>query len=70
MRAVTFAFSGGSANCFANAPDHTPMSTFLGAGRIFCEARSPGHLSGGSGPLPFAVLCHAAAPVQAWSLCW
>ena len=31
MFVVTFSFPGGSANCFAPAPNYTPMSTFLGA---------------------------------------
>ena len=66
--AVTFAFPGESANCLAHAPDHTPMSTFLGAGRIFCKALSAGHLSGACGPLPLIFPFQAVAPVQAWSL--
>ena len=71
MLVVTFAFLGESANCFGHAPDHSPTSTFLCAGRIFlCEALSQGHLSGVGGRSPFAVLFHAAAPVQVWSLCW
>ena len=71
MLAVTFAFPGGSANCFGHAPDNSPISMFLCAGRIFlCEALSQGHLSGVCGRSPFAVLFHAAATVQAWSLCW
>ena len=68
--AVTFAFPGGSANCFAHAPDHTPcLRSWLPAG-FFCEAVLRGQLLGVCVPLPFAVLLHAAAPVHALSLCW
>ena len=51
--AVTFAFLGGSANCWHTRQTmHLYQRSWVLAGFLFCEARPPGHLSGVCGPLP------------------
>lgn len=71
--AVTFAFPGGSANCWHTRQTmHLYRRSWVLAGFFLfvCVALSPGHLSGVCGPLPWLFFFQAVAPGQAWSLGW